>query len=113
MRTTQLLWIATLATLACSDGEKKTELSAFDRGKAVYQNVCVACHNGDPTQDGSLGPAIAGSSQELLHARVIRGEYPPGYTPKRPNSAAMPKFAYLEERIPDLAVYLAAVKPRD
>ena len=108
-QTTRLFLIGALSLAGCSEGEK-VEVSAVERGKTVYQNVCVACHNGDPTKDGALGPAIAGSSEELLYARVIRGEYPPGYTPKR-LTGAMPKFAYLEERIPDLAAYLAAVQP--
>ena len=39
---------------------------------------------------------------------MIRGEYPPGYTPKRP-TAAMPRFAYLADKIDALAAYLAEV----
>ena len=109
MRSGIAVTAAALALAACS-GEKK-ELTAVERGKAVYQNVCIACHNGDPTKDGSLGPSIAGASKELLEARVIHGEYPPGYTPKRPNSGAMPKFEYLADRIDDLAVYLAQFEP--
>ena len=38
-------------------------------------------------EDGSVGPAVAGASRELIEAKVLRGEYPPGYTPKRPGGA--------------------------
>lgn len=75
------------------------------RGRQIYQNVCIACHNGDPTQPGSLGPPVAGASLALLEAKVLRGEYPAGYTPLRP-SQAMPRFEYLKDRLPDLAAYL-------
>jgi mono/diheme cytochrome c family protein len=52
-------------------------------GRAIYMSHCIACHSTDPSRDGSLGPAIKGSALELVQARVLRGEYPPGYTPKR------------------------------
>ena len=69
-------------------------------------NVCIACHNGDPNEDGALGPPIAGSSLELLEAKVLRAEYPEGYVPKRAG-IVMPKFEYIEEKLPDLAAFLA------
>ena len=100
-------WIgaACLALLACSDGAGGGESDLASHGRRVYQNVCIACHNADPAVDGALGPAIAGSSRALLEARVLRGEYPPGYQPKRP-SAAMPAFPYLEDEIPALEAFL-------
>ena len=42
--------------------------------------------------------------------RSLRGEYPPGYAPKRPGSHTMPRFEYLADKIPALAAYLAEVK---
>ncbi len=99
------LW---LAALACSSEQAPEQDPAIARGLRTYQNVCIACHNADPAQEGTLGPAIAGASEELLRAKVLRGEYPPGHRPKWPASAAMPQFAYLEERIPDLVAYLAS-----
>ena len=101
-------WIgaACLALLACSDGGGG-EPDLVDQGRRVYQNVCIACHAADPTRDGALGPAIAGSSRELLEAKVLRGEYPPGHRPAR-ESAAMPVFPYLEDDIPALEAYLAS-----
>lgn len=100
---------AALAALGCSNEAAKEQDPAVTRGRHTYQNVCIACHSADPNQDGALGPAIAGASEELLRAKVLRGQYPPGYAPKRPGSNAMPQFPYLEERIPDLAAYLANV----
>ena len=87
-------------------GETSPADAAIANGERVYLNVCIACHHGDPSKDGALGPAIAGSSLELLKARVLRGEYPPGYTPKRADSAAMPVFEYLADDIEDLHAYL-------
>jgi mono/diheme cytochrome c family protein len=97
--------LSACSALACSDAADAPDLAA--RGERVYQNVCIACHDADPNRDGALGPAIAGASRELLEARVLRAEYPPGYTPKR-ESAVMPAFAYLEDEIPALEAYLAA-----
>jgi mono/diheme cytochrome c family protein len=108
MRMTRLALLA--AAFACSDGEQaaqRSELSA--QGERVYQNVCIACHHGDPNQDGTLGPAVAGASAELLEYRLVRGGYPPGYTPKRPGEV-MPRFEYLAGQIPALAAYLAEEK---
>jgi len=48
---------------------------------------------------------VKGSSRELLEARVLRGEYPPGYTPKR-DTAIMQPVPQLARTIPDLAAYL-------
>ena len=105
-------WTAFAALLAlgsaCSDAGSTPLTPLAQQGQRVYQNVCIACHNGDPTKDGSAGPAIAGSSRELLEARVLRAEYPPGYTPKRPGNA-MPRFEYLAGDIDALAAYLAEV----
>jgi mono/diheme cytochrome c family protein len=95
---------------ACSDSGRRPLSPLAEEGRRVYQNVCIACHNGDPTQDGAAGPAIAGSPRELVEARVLRGAYPPGYTPKR-QSNAMPRFEYLAPQIDALAAYLAEVGP--
>jgi mono/diheme cytochrome c family protein len=99
--------LSTGAWLACSEGggSEASGSAAAQRGRKLYENVCIACHNADPKQDGSLGPALAGASLELLEAKVLRGEYPPGYTPARPTHA-MPRFEYLKDRLGDIAAYL-------
>ena len=109
MRRTALV-CCLLAAVACAPGGDEELGPLALEGKELYQNVCIACHNGDPNRDGALGPAIAGSSEELLLARVVRGEYPPDYLPKRPDSMSMPRFPQLEPQIPALTAYLAAVE---
>jgi len=114
-RATRARWTCLTALVAscvaaCSDSGGRQLSPLAQEGRRVYQNVCIACHNGDPTQDGSAGPAIAGSSRELIEARVLRAEYPPGYTPKRPGRA-MPRLDYLADKIDPLAAYLAEVGP--
>jgi hypothetical protein len=66
---------------------------------------CTSCHNIDPAKDGPIGPAIKGSSQALLETRILRGDYPPGYNPKR-NTSLMPTQPALESSIRDLAAFL-------
>jgi|GEM_PF-4991007 len=82
---------------------------AVERGRQAYLSVCTACHHADPNRDGAVGPANAGASRALLEAKILRGEYPPGYTPKRPSNI-MPRFPHLEASIPDLAAFLADAK---
>ena len=102
--------LAAIALLALACTPPDDHLSDLAReGEKVYQNVCIACHNGNPNLDGALGPANAGASVELLSAKMLRGEYPPGYTPKRPGSNAMPHFESLADKIPALAAYLGEV----
>ena len=93
---------AALALGACSG---QVETTAAERGRQVYQAYCTSCHAGDPAQDGSVGPAVKGASADLLEARVVRGSYPPGYTPKR-QSAVMQPLPSLGPSIGDLAAYL-------
>ena len=96
------LAIAAVVGLACSGAER----SAAERGRLVYQQACISCHNPDPARDGGVGPAVANSSPELVTARVLWGEYPAGYVPKR-DSKLMPPQPYLERELPDLIAYLA------
>jgi mono/diheme cytochrome c family protein len=75
------------------------------RGRGVYAGNCTACHNPNPNLDGALGPALAGSSLELITMRVLHVQYPPGYTPKRDTAIMLP-LAYLEPELPALAAFL-------
>jgi hypothetical protein len=43
----------------------------------------------------------------LLEAKVLRGEYPAGYTPQR-NTEQMPRFEYLKANLDDIAAFLAS-----
>lgn len=76
-------------------------------GRGVYLSNCIACHNANPALDGSLGPAIKGSALELVRARVLRGEYPPGYTPKR-QTKIMVKLPLMEADVEAVHAYLNA-----
>lgn len=92
-----------LAGIATACGEP----TLAERGRRVYSQNCAICHNLDPTLPGPVGPEIAGSSAALIEARVMRAEYPPGYTPKR-DTRQMVAMPFLEEDLPALEAYLAA-----
>jgi mono/diheme cytochrome c family protein len=92
-----------LALAACEQGPALSP--AAERGRQVYLANCVACHGSDPAQRGPVGPPIKGSSSALLEAKVLRGAYPPGYTPKQ-NSTVMQPLPHLAPSIEDLAAYL-------
>jgi mono/diheme cytochrome c family protein len=98
----KVLWFL-LIFAACHD--KKTADAPEDKGKKVYFANCIACHSADPSKDGTLGPAIKGSSKELIEARVLRAEYPPGYKPKR-ETKLMVALPHLKDAIDDLAAFL-------
>ena len=93
-----------------SSQENANALSPLaSRGKGIYLANCIACHNPDPKIDGSIGPAVAFSSLEVLTAKILTRTYPPGYTSKR-SSAIMPDFPQLKEDIPALHAYLNSFK---
>ena len=100
--------LSALLGLALAGCGERREFSPEELGHQVYRSTCIACHHLDPTRDGPTGPAVDCSSRELLEARIVRGEYPPGYVPKRP-TRLMPPQPYLTEQIPGLAAYLASV----
>jgi mono/diheme cytochrome c family protein len=77
----------------------------IQRGKAVYQSSCTACHNADPRLPGAVGPEVAKSSRELIEARVMHAEYPAGYSPKR-KSQLMQPLPQLKDDLGALAAYL-------
>jgi mono/diheme cytochrome c family protein len=106
MRPRWLILLA-LGAAACSQGESSDPQAALaKRGEQVFLSNCTACHAHDPSADGPIGPAVAGASLALLEAKVLRNEYPPGYTPKRDTKAMVP-LAHLEPELPALAAYLA------
>jgi mono/diheme cytochrome c family protein len=102
----RLALLLCLAALACSEGEARDpEAALVKRGEQVYLANCSACHARDPLQPGPVGPEIAGSSLALLEAKVLRNEYPPGYTPKRETRAMIP-LAHLAPELPAIAAFL-------
>ena len=97
--------IALAAALAGCSGQWSPLSPEAERGRQVYVAQCTSCHSSDPAQNGPLGPAVKGSSRALLEARLLRGAYPPGYTPKRP-SAIMQPMPHLAGSLGDLVAYL-------
>ena len=102
--TAALALALTGAVLAgCSD--QSGQSAAAQRGRQIYLAQCTQCHNPDPVQPGAVGPPIKGSSKDLLEAKLLRGNYPPGHTPKRP-TAIMPQQPAVAPDIPALAEFL-------
>ncbi len=94
---------ALLVVVGCSEAMPTTPA---ERGRRVYLSACTTCHNSDPSLTGRTGPPVAGSSRELIEARVLRAQYPAGYTPQR-DSKAMLALPHLAPYIDDLTSFLA------
>jgi len=77
----------------------------LERGQQAYASNCQSCHGADPKKDGSIGPAVWGSSLELLTLRVMKAEYPVGYGSKRTTKLMVP-LPHLEKDLPALHLYL-------
>jgi mono/diheme cytochrome c family protein len=97
-----LLAAALFLLAACGKEDTRT---AAQKGRTIYSLHCITCHNPNPAKDGSLGPAVQGSSLELLTARVLHGDYPAGYTPKR-QTRIMQKLPLTDQEIQALHAYL-------
>jgi len=98
------LLVIAAALIAPGCSEEATSPLA-EQGRQVYLAQCIACHASDIAKPGPVGPPVKGSSGELLEAKILRGTYPPGYTPKRPTAVMQPMPA-LGPAIPALAEYL-------
>jgi mono/diheme cytochrome c family protein len=103
------IWPFFLLVIACTPNPPSNRSPEVEKlylqGKKVYMTACVTCHNPDPKLDGSIGPANYGSSLELLKAKVVKGNYPPGYKPKR-ETILMPAFEEHAKDIEALHVFL-------
>jgi len=97
--------LASAGVVAACSGPPSPADPAAERGRQVYLAQCIACHNPDPALAGPLGPPVKGSSRELVEAKVVKGSYPPGYTPKRPTTL-MPAQPQLAPEIPNVAAFL-------
>ena len=102
MKLINMIGLVSLAMLISS-----TAWAAGDagKGKQSYMANCIACHNPDPAKDGAVGPAIKGSSAELVKMRVLEAKYPAGYKPKR-DTNLMPPLPHLAGNIDDLVAFL-------
>lgn len=99
------LFILGACTKKEAPSSSKEPPSLYDQGKVAYMANCIACHNVSPKQAGSVGPDIYGSSLELVEAKVLRNEYPPGYSPKRPTKL-MIAIPSLKDQIPAIKEFL-------
>ena len=102
--TAAFLLAAVLEVLAACE-KKEPVAPAVAKGQVLFASYCIACHNMNPIKDGTLGPALKGSSLDLLKARVIHGRYPPGYTPKRP-TRIMQKLPLTEADVEAIHAFL-------
>jgi len=102
---TSLAFYAGFTSAAC----QPKHVTPVQRGRVIYMTNCVVCHNADPNLPGSQGPPIAGSSRELVEARVLHLAYPPGYTPKR-KTHAMRAIPTLAPEIDNIVAFLAAAE---
>lgn len=93
------------AAIGCDDVGDDPRAALVQRGRVVFETNCTACHAREPWKAGPVGPAIAGSSLELLRSKVLRNEYPPGYVPKRTTRAMIP-LPHLEPELPAIQAYL-------
>lgn len=97
--------------ISCSKKDTKPLSALESKGKSVFMANCITCHNQDPRLAGSLGPDIAGSSLELVTARVLHQSYPPGYKPKRATKI-MPALPFLQADLPAIHAYLNSFSKR-
>ena len=106
-----LIMVVLSIARAVSEGnapDVRAPLSPIDEGRKIYDMICTACHDPDPTMDrigGTFGPPIADSSLELLQLRVLGTEYPEGYAPKR-NTSLMTPFPLTGTQIRALHAFL-------
>jgi len=103
-------WLAVLAALVIAACQP-AKVTPVARGQIIYMINCAVCHNPDPNLSGAQGPPIAGSSGELVEARVLHLAYPPGYPPKRPTHL-MRTIPTLAPEIDNLTAFLQAAQKR-
>lgn len=89
-----------------TSSQAKAPVDLYQKGKSVYMSNCIACHNTNPKLAGGVGPEVFGSSKELLEARILKAEYPQGYTPKR-STRMMQAHPHLRDDIEALQVFLS------
>lgn len=99
----KLFFLSLIILVGCT--KKAAEPDLVEKGRMVYVANCTSCHGVDPKLQGNLGPAIHGSSFELLEKRVIDGRYPENYKPKR-ETKIMQALPFLKNDIQALHAYL-------
>ncbi len=83
------------------------------QGRILYESNCISCHNKNPLEKGSIGPAQANTPWEVVKVKIVTGRYPealpPGYVPAR-TTKAMRAFPKLEKDLPALWAYIQSFK---
>ncbi len=106
----QVVLLFFVALVGCKEQPPLSEQEALvQKGKGIYVSLCIACHNLNPRLPGALGPDLAGSSLELLQAKVLKSQYPTNYTPKigaKNAKVQMPAMPFLEKDILAIHAFL-------
>ncbi len=100
--------VAILLLPSCSKQAPEYLSEEGKKGWKVYQKECTICHHQNPNLPGLTnpsGPAITGSSEELVSMRVLKGKYPKGYTAKQEGNS-MTVLPHLKNDIGVLTKYL-------
>ena len=77
----------------------------IEKGRRVYFANCVSCHNSNPKKTGSIGPEVYGLSIDVLTQKIVSGNYPENYKPKR-TSKIMPSMPHLKKEISNLHAFI-------
>lgn len=95
--------------------QTKTDQATLEKGKRLYLNNCLQCHNRDPNIKGSIGPELIDAPLEVMISKVMTGKYPEklpaGFVPKR-KSRAMRAIPKLKEDIPAIWAYVQSLKKK-
>lgn len=109
-RTASLAALIGAAAFTSCKKEEQAPLSPEEQlkadGRKLYIANCIACHSADLDQEGTVGPALKGSTFEILKEKLLNGKYPEGYKGKRPVSGSMPKYSFTDQQIRSLEAFL-------
>ena len=85
-------------------------MGSAEKGEAKsWLGQCVACHNPRSRPGRHAGTGGEGRLARAAGSAGGRGEYPPGYQPKRPHQV-MPPRPDLASSVPDLAAYASVTE---
>jgi len=111
IRLAALALCGALGAWACSQEDVDSQDALLRRGAAIYRISCGACHHAQqPGRAGPIGPPLTGASMELLEAKVLRNEYPPGHQPLR-DTNSMIALPHLAPDLPALHAFLQSAAP--
>ena len=77
----------------------------IEKGRMVYFANCVSCHNNNPKKHGSIGHVVYGVPIDVLTQKILSGEYPENYRPKR-KSKIMTLMPHLNSEISNLYAFI-------